>query len=140
MEIETQNARFKLHQNHAKVEIETELPKSRLTSMKLLQAPGLKTIWIWQGNSAKGRQNALRYIGKVADDGDALAAIENGGNLIPELAKRDSYKTHEFNIDAIPKASPKVSVSGGLEIDFPQDYRRIIHNGVEGILFRRILI
>jgi len=49
MEIETQNARFKLHQNHAKVEIETELPKSRLTSMKLLQAPGLKTIWIWQG-------------------------------------------------------------------------------------------
>jgi len=35
------HARIGLHQNHAKVEIET--------SMKLLQAPGLKTIWIWQG-------------------------------------------------------------------------------------------
>jgi len=88
----------------------------------------------------KGRQNALRYIGKVADDGDALAAIENGGNLIPELAKRDSYKTHEFNIDAIPKASPKVSVSGGLEIDFPQDYGGSSTTVSKESLFRRILI
>jgi len=134
MEIETQNARFKLHQNHAKVEIETELPKIEIDQYEAFASAGLKNhLDLAREIAQKGRQNALRYIGKVADDGDALAAIENGGNLIPELAKRDSYKTHEFNIDAIPKASPKVSVSGGLEIDFPQDYRRIIHNGVEGI-------
>jgi len=42
MEIETQNARFKLHQNHAKVEIETELPKIEIDQYEAFASAGLK--------------------------------------------------------------------------------------------------
>ncbi|GAE87780.1 DUF6470 family protein [Acetivibrio straminisolvens] len=135
LEIEARDARFKLQQDHAQVKIEAELPRVEIDQYEAFASAGLKNhLDLRREISQKGRQNALKYIGKLADDGDALAAIENGGNLFPELAKRDSYKMREFNIDAIPKASPKVSVTGELEIDFPQDYRKIIHNGVEGTL------
>ncbi|HOM01322.1 MAG TPA: DUF6470 family protein [Acetivibrio sp.] len=133
LDIEARDARLKLHQNHAKVQIETELPKVEIDQYEAFASAGLKNhLDLARELAQKGKGNALKYIGKLADDGDALAAIENGGNLIPQLAKRDSYNMREFNIEAIPKASPKVSVTGGQEINFPQDYWKVIHNGVEG--------
>jgi len=55
----------------------------------------------------KGRQNALRYIGKVADDGDALAAIENGGNLIPELARGIHTRPTNLTLTPFQKQVPR---------------------------------
>ncbi|HHV29567.1 DUF6470 family protein [Acetivibrio mesophilus] len=132
LDIESRDAQLNLHQNHAKVNIEAEFPKVQIDQYEAFASAGLKNhLDLRREISQRGHRHALEHIGKVADDGDAMAAIENGGNLIPEIAKRDSYTVREFDIDAIPKASPEVTVTGELEIDFEKNYWTVIHNGVE---------
>lgn len=132
LQIDAQNARLKLQQNHAKVNIEMELPSVEIDQYEAFASAGLKNYRdLAKETAQKGYRQVMQYIGKVVADGDAMAAIENGGNPIAEIAKRDSYKMREFNIGFIPKARPEITVTGHVEIDALKNAEGI-NNGVDG--------
>lgn len=130
--IETSNARLELHQKQARVNIETELPKVLIDQYECFATAGLKGNYDFTKEAAqRGYQSVMDYIGKKAQDGRMLAAIENGGNPIAFIARRDSFAEHEFVLDFIPKARPKIDVTGDIKIE-PERNWEGVHNGVEG--------
>ncbi|HHW49101.1 MAG TPA: hypothetical protein GXX14_10885 [Clostridiaceae bacterium] len=132
LEMESRMARLELRQNHAKVNIRTELPRVEIDQYECFASAGLKKpIDLMREAAQRAYQHVLEYIGKVAADGDRFAAIELGGNPIAETAVRDAYPEHEFNIDFIPKARPKITVKGSVQID-PERNAEGANNGVEG--------
>ncbi|MCX8129905.1 MAG: DUF6470 family protein [Clostridia bacterium] len=132
LEIHSQNARLQIHQKHAKVNLHTEHPRVEIDSYEARASAGLKNdIDLMREAAQMGYQQVMEYIGKVAADGDTLAAVERGGEPIADIAERDAYPTHEFNIDFIPKTGPNITVKGGVNID-PERNSEGINNGVEG--------
>jgi hypothetical protein len=132
LSIQTSAAMLELHQKHAEVNIETELPKVIIDQYECFASAGLKNNYdLISEISQRAKQNALEFIGKTAEDGRILAAIDKGGNPIAAIAKRDAYPEHEFILDFIPKARPKIDVTGDIKID-PERNSEGITNGVEG--------
>ena len=132
LSIETRSAKLELHQKHAKVNIKTEKPRILIDQYECFASAGLKNNYDFIREAAqRGYQNAIEVIGKKAQDGRMLAAIEKGGNPIAVIARRDSFPEHEFGLDFIPKASPKFDVTGDLQIE-PERNWEGVNNGVEG--------
>jgi hypothetical protein len=114
LEMHTQNSVLEYRQKRVKVNIETELSKVEIGQYEAFASAGLKNAMDQAKDTAqRGYNQALEYIAKVAQDGDALAAIEKGGNPIAEIAVRDAYPVHEFGLDTIPKVGPRFNVKGG---------------------------
>jgi len=132
LEMRSESARLELHQKHAKVNIRTELPKVKIDQYEAFASAGLKNCYdLIREISQRAYQHVLEYIGKVAEDGDTLAAIERGGNPIADIAERDAYTEHEFGYNYIPKARPKIEVTGSLKF-YPERNAEGVNNGVEG--------
>ncbi|NSW90063.1 MAG: hypothetical protein HPY74_05130 [Firmicutes bacterium] len=68
------------------------------------------TMDLLRESAQRAYQHVMEYIGKTAEDGDRLAAIELGGNPLADIAERDAFPEKEFGIDFIPKARPKYDV------------------------------
>lgn len=132
-DFQSQNAQLELRQKHAKVNIETELPKVHIDQYEAFASAGLKNYYdLTKSEIEWAKQGVLEYIGKIAEDGNTLAAIENGGNPIAEIAEREFNTMNEFNIDFIPKVGPEISlVEGKVNID-PERNSEGVNNGVEG--------
>lgn len=132
LEIQTNNADLKLHQKHAKINIQTDLPKVKIDQYEAFASAGLKNfldLTLEERDLAK--QHVLEQIATMAQDGDRMASIELPGNAIAEIAEKNAYTTNEFGLDYLPKVRPKITVSGGtLSID-PQRNGEGPHNGVE---------
>jgi len=132
LEMESRTARLEFRQKHAKVNIHTEKPRIEIDQYECFASAGLKKPIDLSREAAQiAYQHALEYIGKLASDGDRLAAVELGGTPIADIAERDAYPVHEFNVDFIPKARPKITVRGSVQID-PERNSEGVHNGVEG--------
>lgn len=132
LEIESKNARLDLHQKHAKINIHTELPRVKIDQYECFASAGLKNNGdLIRDAARRAYQQVMEFIGKTASDGYALAAIEKGGNPIAAIAKRDADPIHEFGLDYIPKARPKIEIEGDLKFD-PERNSEGINNGVEG--------
>jgi len=130
--IESQNATLHFRTKHAKVKLDNDLPRVIIDQYECFATAGLKNNRdLTKSISQKTYQQVLEYIGKTASDGNALAAIENGGNPIRDIAVRDSYDVHTFGIDFIPKARPKISVTGGVGIEW-EDTGNGARIGIEG--------
>ena len=131
LDIQTENARLGLHQLQAKINIHTELPKVQIDQYEAFASAGLKNnIDLTDEAAQKGQQQALEYIGKMAGDGNRLAAVEKGGNPIKEIAIRDAYPVHEFGLTFIPKTGPKISASGSIEFNL-ENSEAGVNNWVE---------
>jgi hypothetical protein len=132
LEIRSRNAKLELHQKFAEVNIHTELPKVKIDQYECFATAGLKGNFdftkYW---SQIAYQQVMEYIGKTAADGYTLAAIENGGNPIKEIAVRDSSPVHEFGIDFIPKARPQIDFTGSIDIEWERTWEGT-NNGVDG--------
>jgi hypothetical protein len=133
LELRTQRAQLEIRQKHAKVIIETEPPRLEIDQYEAFASAGFKNNSdLLTSEIERVKQEHLETIGKIVDDGNTLAAIENGGNPIAEIAVRDSYTTHEFNIDFIPKAMPKFNlIEGEVNIEVENGDNEGINNGVE---------
>lgn len=60
-------------------------------------------------------QDGIEDIGKIAEDGDRMAAIENGGNPIADIAAEiTNPPPDEYNIAMIPTSRPKIEFTGGV--------------------------
>ncbi len=122
--VETQNSQLRvssrqnklqMNQTHAKIEIDRKLPQVYIDQRECFATAGLKNYYELTREAAQqGMQQAMEYTSRYAADGDALARIEYGGNPIAEIALRNSYTEHEFNIDLIPKVRPKIEFDGHL--------------------------
>jgi len=133
LDMQTQNPRLELHQKHAKVNIKTEPVKIEINQYKAFANAGLKNFQDLTKEAAQlGYQQAMEFIGKTAADGRMLAAIENGGNPLIDIAVRDAFPQKEFRNMHVPKAGPEFSVSGGTVSIEPEPNGEGIHNGVEG--------
>jgi hypothetical protein len=131
MKMQTRNAKLEIHQKQPKVNIRTELPKVEIDQYECFASSGLKgPLELTRDEARRGYESAMEYISKVANDGDTLAAIENGGNPIVDIAVRDSFTEHEFNMVTMPAVGPKITVKGSLEID-PERTSEGALNGVE---------
>lgn len=132
MDIESQNATLSFRAKQAKVNIHTELPMVVIDQYECFATAGLKNNYDFTQNvSQKAYQQVMEYIGKTAADGYTLAAIENGGNPIKEIAVRDAYPEHEFGIDFIPKAGPRIDFTGSIDIEWERNSEGT-NNGVDG--------
>ncbi len=133
LELRTQRAQLQIKQKHAKLSIDTEPPRLEIDQYEAFASAGYKNNFDFiKSEIERVKQEHLAYIGKIVDDGNTLAAIENGGNPIAEIAERDSYTTHEFNIDFIPKARPEINlIEGEVNIELENGDNEGINNGVE---------
>lgn len=132
LEIKTEKARLDLHQKHAKINIRTELPRVEIDQYECFASAGLKGNRDLVADAAqRGYQQFIEFVGKKAGDGDILAAVHNRGNPIADIAQRNSRTIHEFGLDFIPKARPKIEVRGDVELD-PERNSEGTNNGVEG--------
>ncbi|KNY28625.1 DUF6470 family protein [Pseudobacteroides cellulosolvens] len=132
-EIKTKYATLELDSKEPKINIRTELPKVEIDQYECFASAGLKNpLDLTEDMVERSKENAIEYIGKIAADGDMLAAIEKGGHPIPEIAARDAYPQHEFGMVTIPSTGPKITVTGSLEIE-PERTSEGANNGVDAV-------
>jgi hypothetical protein len=132
LNIETQNARLDLHQTYAKLNIRTDPPRVLIDQYECRASAGLKNDYdLLQEASQRAYQHIMEYIGQTAEDGDRLAAIQNRGNPIVDIAVRDANPQHEFGIGFIPKVRPAIDVTGSIQIEPVLDENGAT-NGVKG--------
>lgn len=132
LQMSSRLAKLELSQKHAKVNIQTELPKVIIDQSEAFASAGLKSYSELSREWAQlGHQNALEYIGKVSGDGDQMASIENGTDAIANISDRDSIVVYDWNIGFIPKTGPKFSVTGSVNIEAERNWEGV-NNGVQG--------
>jgi hypothetical protein len=130
--IKTQPAKLEIHQRQAQIKLQNKHSKLLIDQYESFASAGLKNNADITAEAAqKGYQKFIAYVGKTAEDGDMLAAIEDGGNPIAYISKRDSSKTHVFGLDFIPKVGPKFDIKV-TENNNPMLNAAGYHNGVEG--------
>ncbi|MGE5328919.1 MAG: DUF6470 family protein [Deltaproteobacteria bacterium] len=118
-EMNSKANRLKMQQSFAQVQIQKELPKVLIDQHDCFATSGLKNNEeILAEAAAAANQQAAEYTIRKAQDGDQMTNIRYRGNVIADIARRDSFEQHEFNIDNIPKARPRIEVQGYLKVNF----------------------
>ncbi|MGR3765855.1 DUF6470 family protein [Rossellomorea sp. NS-SX7] len=130
VEIETPPPSLNIQQPKAKMEIERRPSKLTIDQTEARADMDLKSVRRRiEDFASQGYQDWLSGLARVAQDGDELMMIENGGNAIAEQAKRISEKPmYDFNIGWIPSAgSVKIQYDPG-EVKVNIEPQKIINN------------
>lgn len=123
--IKTTNGRLDIQQPQAQMSINTQEPR-----LKIHAAPAKMQIDQYQcfaeagqknysdmtrGYAALGMRRSMEGIATIARQGDQMANIHQGGNVIIAQAAQNGFPQDrmEFNFDAIPKSMPKIYVQQG---------------------------
>jgi len=134
LSIQSRQAELDLRHKEAKVDVHTELPRVEIDQYECFATSGLMgPNDLTRSEAQRAMQQALEYTAKVAGDGDSMAAIENRTSPLPDIAERDAYPEHEFGIDYMPKARPRITVTGGIKMASQRNGDGI-SNGVEGTI------
>ena len=132
LSIQSRRAKLELSHEEAKIDIRTELPRVIVDQYECFATSGLMgPIDLTRQAAQRGMQQALTYTSKVAGDGDSMAALENPSSPLPSIVERDAYPEHEFGLDYMPKASPKMTVTGGVQTNAVRNANGV-NNGVQG--------
>lgn len=133
LEIETRNARLELKSRPVKLNMKVELPKVEIDQSECFASANLKSPGEFVREVAqRGYQQAMEFIAKEVANGDAMAAIERGGNVLSQIALEDSYTEHEFGMVVMPNARPKITVKGSVSFDPDPINDKGVTNGIEG--------
>lgn len=131
LSIQTRRAKLELTHKEAKVDVHTELPRVIIDQYECFATSGLMgPVDLTRQAGQRAMQQALEFASKAAGDGDSMAAIENPSPM-PSIVERDAYPEHEFGLDYMPKARPKITVTGGVSINAQRNSEGI-NNGVAG--------
>lgn len=131
LSIQSRQAKLELRHKEAKVDVHTELPRVEIDQYECFATSGLMgPIDLTRSEAQRAMQQALEYTAKTAANGDSMAAIENSDPL-PDIVETDAYPEHEFGLDYMPKARPKITVKGGIRMSSRRNAEGI-NNGVEG--------
>jgi hypothetical protein len=118
LEMQSQAARLELNRKNIQLNIHTELPRVEIDQSSAFASAGLKNfIEVTNEAAQRGYQQVMEFIGKTAEDGDRLAAIELGGNPLADIAERDAFPECEFNGEFTPIGTPEMTVKGTQSFD-----------------------
>lgn len=121
----TNNAKLDMHTEHPKVEIETtqpriemrnEQPKVLIDQSQCFSESGLKSVFeLTAENAQMASQLMYESVGRIAEQGNELANIQNKNNAIADQAEYNAYDQfkREFNLGTMPKSRPKITVVEG---------------------------
>lgn len=119
--LKAQGSMIRMHTTEPQIIIDQQLPRVLIDQRACFASAGYKSCYELMVDVAElSRERVMEYIAKYAQDGDMVAHIESGGNPISEIAFRDSFTQHEFNIDLIPKVRPKIDFKGYLNISLKE--------------------
>jgi hypothetical protein len=113
-----------MRQQKIKMMVERELPQVLIDQSRCFAECGIKNPEEMTRDSVNiARQRVLEYTGRMAEEGDRLARIEQsgrGGSIIGELAleRMEVTNSDEWNIAFIPQSQPEFEVTGSLSIDW----------------------
>ncbi|KHO61016.1 hypothetical protein THYS13_25920 [Thermoanaerobacter sp. YS13] len=117
--IQSPKVDLEIKQIPAKMEIDQKLPEVHIDQYQCFYEAGLKNIFDLVHDEAQwSKQIALEAIGKIAEDGDTLASIENHQNAIVKLSEEALIQDIDFNIDLMPKSRPQIWFEGYLNINW----------------------
>jgi len=107
-------ADMQVRQKHPRVEIHSEQVRVILDQQECFNESGLMdTTALLDDMKQRSEEAVLEGIGRRVDEGNSMAAIENGGNAIAEIAFSNSFDNKEFNVVAMPRSRPKIDFVGG---------------------------
>lgn len=98
------------------VMLKTEKPQIQIDQSQCFAEAGLMSISdLIADNAEYGKQKVSEGISRIVEQGNQLAAIENGGDPITEQAQSNAYDMfeHEFVYTTIPKSRPKIDFIRG---------------------------
>ncbi len=113
---QTSLAKNSLKTEAPKLEIESTLPQIQIDQSQCFSESGLKNVFeLTSENAAMSVQLMYQSIGRVAEQGNELTNIQNGGNTIAEQANYNAYGQFEkeFGMVTMPRSRPKISVREG---------------------------
>ncbi|MCT8140148.1 hypothetical protein H1D32_22090 [Anaerobacillus sp. CMMVII] len=91
IEIKQASAVLSINQEHASIQMNTQPAKLSIDQTQAFASANLKHVYqLNKEFAAKAMSNASQVTAKYAREGDQLMKIENGGNVIPHLAKVNS--------------------------------------------------
>ena len=132
LSVHSQQARLNLSHKEAKIDLHTELPRVEIDQYECFATSGLMSpVDLTRSEAQRAMQQVIEYTSKVSGDGDSMAAIENPNSPLPAIVERDAFPVHEFGLDYMPKARPRITVTGGVQV-MPQRNAEGVNNGVEG--------
>lgn len=101
------------------VSIHTEQPAVELDLSEPFADMGLKKSEDMTREWAQaGMSNAMKYIAAQAQDGDALARIEDGPSVAQVTSRRAwPHDSRQLNIGVVPKSFLQLEVKGGVNIE-----------------------
>ena len=116
--VETRPAVINTTTTPPEVDYSIDFPRVRIDSAKPLAEIGYKAIVPFAADYAqRGKSAVLGAIGRLAREGDSYAASAGQKTVVAaQIAKSKSFDNTNFNIGLVPRSSPEISVSGGLDI------------------------
>lgn len=104
-----------IRQSRADMKIDTTLPKVHIDQSQCFAELGLKSpLRLADDFYEESLEAGLDNIGKMAQEGERLMRIEDGGDPIVEIAQEAMYDDIcEINVDCAPKSRPKIEVREG---------------------------
>lgn len=130
LELTNTPSRFKIEKEPIKLSIDTRESRADFG------------IYTREGLTKKQRDESIRAglesIARMARDGDELAQIEKGGNLVDQ-AVRNSTSHKEINVDIAPKRRPRIEIEEAkIKIDhIPSDTRVSLKDRLQQIYLER---
>jgi len=124
LKMEQPGAEFELSQKLPKVKIKTEQGHIIIDQRQCFNEAGLKdNRALMEQMVQESRLAILEGIGRVAYEGDLMAAVERKINAVAEISASDAMRMYDYNIDFIPKSRPKIDFTDGkLEIQADEGY------------------
>ncbi|MBM7582626.1 hypothetical protein JOD02_001483 [Caldicoprobacter guelmensis] len=119
LEIDTSRPFVEMQHQPPRLNIQTQPAKVYIDQYECFAELGYKNFLdLARAQAQKGYQRVMEYIAQTAQDGDRLAAIEQGGNPIADIAEERSYHTPEPEPISLPFPKPRFFVTGGVSIDY----------------------
>lgn len=106
IEIKQHEPGFSIRQEHVAIEINKQSDQLTINQREAFASSNLKHIYqLNKDFAAKGLSHASEMTAKYAREGDQLMRIENGFNVIPQLAKVNSilFPEKEITLAQMPK-------------------------------------
>jgi len=105
---------FNLRATDPKIHIQQEDPVLHIDQSQCFAEAGLKSSrQLSQYYANKGKQTALRAAAQIADEGRAMANIQNGVIISKLAQKKSKPKETSYNFDMIPKSRPEINIQRG---------------------------
>jgi hypothetical protein len=106
--------RVSMERRDPRLEIRREPVQVLIDQSRCFAEAGRKSIHELGREYARlGREAALEAIGRIAEEGGRMVAIERKENVIPQLSRERTNRDAAFNIAFIPSSRPEIQVTGG---------------------------